>query len=190
MGGKKEKTPESEYDRVKLAKRVTDKGFAITDSNSTAAKGDIRYKATGAKGAQASASNAIAMQKRVKQSRGMGSNKLAGNSMASVKADAEQFSLTSRTGMSNVQRKAAGAKSAVRGAAQTLRTVGSIANRETGKANAEFVADNQIKQTALDGVALATVDQLGKKWDSEAIDAKRAKDSSNYLDNDGKWGGL
>jgi hypothetical protein len=180
--GSKEKTPVSEKAQARLAKAVTDKGFAISDANNAGAKGDARYRAEASVSAKGNGSKALAMKQSIKASRGRSATQVVETSVASAKDEAAKFGIAARSGLSSIQRKARSAQNAVRGANTTLQVGGAIASADRAKAQAEFVRGNEQWQAGMDLVNVGVSEGLGAKWDKEAVDKKKKIADAREID--------
>ena len=180
MGGSKDqKVTDEQVAQTKLAKWTNDKGSSVIDNNIGANLGDVRYNGNAAKASGLAAQRAVDMKEGIKRNRSRGTNKTTATTVASAKGKSQEFGITARSGVSNLERQAGAARGAVASAGNLLRTGQGLADTANKKRNADFQASNQRKQGLLDIASVGITEGLGQKWDSdEAAEKKSAEDKA------------
>ncbi len=183
MGAPKQKVKQSERDRARLAKNITDKGFKLNSTHVAASKADIGYKNNGINASKGSAKKAISMKRNIKASRGKGARGVTQNSITAAKADSAQFGITARSGVSNLQRQAQAARGAVGSAARTLDTVGRVARHDAAKEHDRWVGKNAQTQGLMDLASIGVAEGLGAYWDGQGGEKPEALSATDKAKN-------
>ena len=166
MSDDKEEITQSEREQVKLAKAVSDRGFALSKVHAGGQRGDMRYDSSANKSGKASAARALNLKNRLAQGRVSG-ERVANSVGANSQVGANQFSSIAESGLSQVGR---GSGSVTRGARQLTRTGMSNSRRHAGEERSDALEGQRKNQGLMDLASVAMVSGAGKYWDSQKAD--------------------